>query len=312
MERDRRAEQFLARLCAWAAGRDDVRGAVLFGSRAREAPPADVWSDVDLLVSCTDPDPLLKGEDWLAELGEPKISFLEKNPVDRERERRVLFASGLDVDFSFIEARKLRLLHFSSGRLRALLPRSLRREAGAGARALATIFRPGYRILVDKDGRLGKAIDRALERWPAAHAPSPRRSLQEISSDFWYHAVWCAKKLCRGELWMAKGCCDGYMKERVIEVFSLGRGERPGLIPVRFVDKALEEETAALLKASFASYDPAGVARGLGATMDLFSNLSRDAARRLALELAEGEEEFARAQVAELLSSAATIAGRTR
>ncbi|MGD0167782.1 MAG: aminoglycoside 6-adenylyltransferase [Gaiellaceae bacterium] len=296
---DQRFEELLARLRVWGEMEDDVRGIILFGSRARASRPADRWSDVDLLVSCRDPGALLGSTEWLEALGEVRISFLETNPVDREQERRVLFASGLDVDFNFVQARRLRLLRFALGPARMLVPPAQRRDARAGAQALATIMRPGSRILLDKDGVLERVTELSL-RQPL---PPPReRPLDEIASDFWYHAVWTAKKLRRGELWMAKGCCDAYLKDRIAEVLSLGRERPDGLSTPRFIDQALDDATAKLLRESHGRYDRADLARALTVTLDLFSQVARQTCARLNLIFDESEERFARAQVAHVLA----------
>jgi aminoglycoside 6-adenylyltransferase len=298
---DQRVEELLARLRVWGELEDDVNGIILFGSRARASRPADRWSDVDLLIVCGDPAALLGSTDWLAQLGEARISFLETNPVDGEKERRILFANGLDVDLNFVQARRLRLLGFALGPARWLVPPSLRREARAGAQALAAIVRPGYRILLDKNGAAERVLALAL-RQPS---PPPReRRLEEIASDFWYHAVWTAKKLRRGELWTAKGCCDAYLKDRVAEVLFLGRERAEGLTSVRFIDEALDAETAKLLRESHAKYDRDDLARALTATLDLFAQVTRRTSERLGLALDESAEEFARAEVARVLAEA--------
>lgn len=294
-----RADELFDRVTVWGRSRRDVRGIVLIGSHARTSPPADRWSDVDLLISCHDPEALIESTDWLEALGEARITFLEKNPVDGERERRVAFSNGLDVDFNFVSARRLRLLRFALGRGRFLVTPSLRRQARDGALALATIMRPGYRILLDKDGLLA-----ALAVVVVQPIPANERQLDEIASDFWYHAIWTAKKLRRGELWMAKGCCDAYLKDRVAEVLSLGRERPDGLPRMRFIDEALDAKTAKLLRKSHAKYDRADLARALKVTLDLFAQAARQTAERLALTLDESEEQFARAEVARVLAEA--------
>lgn len=296
---DLRAEELLDRLCVWGKARDDVRGIILFGSRARASRPADSWSDVDLPIACRDPGALLCSPDWLEQLGEARISFLETNPVDGEKERRILFANGLDVDLSFVQARRLRLLRFALGPARLLVPPSQRKEARAGAQALGTIMRPGCRILLDKDRVLEQVVALTLRQAP----PPPReRRLEEIASDFWYHAVWTAKKLRRGELWTAKGCCDAYLKDRVAEVLFLGRERPDGLTSVRFIDEALDTETATFLRESHAKYDRADLARALTVTLDLFAQTACQTAGRLGLTLDEREEQFARSEVARVLA----------
>ena len=160
-------------------------------------------------------------------------------------------------------------------------------------------MRPGFRILLDKDGVLEQEVALALRQPPR---PSQERHLEEIASDFWYHAVWTAKKLRRGELWTAKGCCDAYLKDRVAEVLSLGRERSDGLSAVRFIDETLDGETAQLLRESHAKYDRADLARALTVTFDLFAGAVRQTAERLGLTIDESEEAFAREQVALVLA----------
>jgi aminoglycoside 6-adenylyltransferase len=296
---DPRFDELLDRVAAWGEESGDVRGIILFGSRARRSRPGDRWSDVDLLVSCREPAALLGSTEWLERLGEVRISFLETNPIDGGKERRVLFASGLDVDLSFVQARQLRQLRFALGPAGFLVPPSKRREARTGTWALATILRPGYRIVLDKDDLLEPLIELVLSR---PSPPPPERSLEEIWSDFWYHAVWVAKKLRRGELWMAKGCCDCYLKDLVAQALFLGR-ERPlGLIPARLVDETLDPDSAQLLRESFARYDATDLARALTRTLDLFHRVARQAAERIGASLDDSEEEFVRSEVARVLA----------
>lgn len=41
---------------AWAEASDDVRAALILGSRARIDHPADEWSDLDILVFARNPE----------------------------------------------------------------------------------------------------------------------------------------------------------------------------------------------------------------------------------------------------------------
>ena len=60
-------EPLMERITAWARGRDDVRAMALIGSRARRAHPADIWSDIDLIVLTAGPaDTYAAGIAWLA------------------------------------------------------------------------------------------------------------------------------------------------------------------------------------------------------------------------------------------------------
>ena len=48
--------------------------------------------------------------------------------------------------------------------------------------------------------------------------PSSEAEYLNIVNDFWFHTVWTAKHLRRGELWWAKSCCDGYLKNLLLRM----------------------------------------------------------------------------------------------
>ena len=97
-------EGFLEDVVSWAGGRADVRAVVLVGSQARADLPADELSDVDLVLVVEEPAQFLESDEWLAPLGEALLTFVEETAVGGEQERRVLFRSGLEVDFSVVTA----------------------------------------------------------------------------------------------------------------------------------------------------------------------------------------------------------------
>jgi predicted nucleotidyltransferase len=96
-----RAAAFIARLAVWLSTRHDVACAMLVGSQARAAQPADEWSDVDIVLVADEPAALLDDSGWLDELGVPLATFVEPTLLG-QRERRVLFGDGLDVDFTVL------------------------------------------------------------------------------------------------------------------------------------------------------------------------------------------------------------------
>jgi len=96
------AAAFITRLEAWAQPIDDIRLILLLGSQARADDPADAFSDVDVVLVSRDHSRYLDDAGWLAEIGTPILTFREATATGGELERRVLFSSSLDVDFSVI------------------------------------------------------------------------------------------------------------------------------------------------------------------------------------------------------------------
>ena len=264
-----------------------IHGLILLGSRARVDHPADEWSDTDLVVVVDEPDAFLADAGWPSHLGTVAMTFLEPTLGGR-RERRVLFADGTDLDLVPIGAEEI--------------------ASEAIARTAAPILARGYRVLLDKDGTLEALIQRLLERhrldeeeWPPSLV-----DFENLVADFWYHAVWTARKLRRGELWVALDCLDGYMKRRlltIIEWQARARGDgRADVWPDgRFLERWTDADTLEGLRHGFARYEAMDAARALRGSMDLFRYLATDLSVRLELPYPQRADEAADRIVRELL-----------
>jgi aminoglycoside 6-adenylyltransferase len=248
-------EPFLEQVAEWARNRSDVRAAFIVGSQVRTEVPADELSDVD------DPALYTESASWLETFGTPMLTFLEPTPVGGLLERRVLFESGLEADFSLVPA----------SALNALL---------ADSEAMGVLAR-GYRILYDEVG-LDEQFCRATNVEPA-HATASQ--LAELSHDFWYHAVWAAKKLRRGEIYVAKQACDGYLKSLVVEFLAI-KARDSGTETWhqgRFLERWAEPSDIAEFSGTFARYDNADVARAIKSTAEMFARLERELCDRRGL-----------------------------
>lgn len=269
-------EQLLERFVAWAETCLDIRGAIVVGSQARTDHPADEWSDVDIVVITTDPKHYLSTTDWLENIGKPWITFLEGTAVGNELERRVLFEGGFDVDFVFLSKEGIQ-------------------QAIQDSQILG-VFRDGMRVVLDKDRELAQLqLILSSAEFPLPHPPMQSEFL-EVINDFWYHAVWTAKKLRRGELWVAKSCCDFYMKRlllkmiewqtRAIKGWNYNTWHRG-----RFLEEWAEPRVLERLKDVFAHYNKDDIKRALMATMDMFRGLAIETSERLGYDypkLADG------------------------
>ena len=259
-------EHLINRFVQWAQTEDNIRAAVVIGSRARTDHPADKWSDLDVIILANDPEPYWATTDWLHNVGVPWLTFIEPLPDGSGFERRVLFEGGLDVDFAPDPVASFRRMldesHFG-GLLADLIPR-------------------GVRFLVDKEG-----FAERLKQIPVAlppYQPPTESEYLNLVHDFWYHTVWTAKKLRRGELWAAKSCCDSYLKQLLRQMLAWHTHARQSesvdtWMRGRFLEEWGDARAVAALPAIFAHYDMADVWRALLATMELF--------RWLALETAE-------------------------
>ena len=248
-----------------------VDALVMIGSYAREKVPADEFSDLDLILFVKDPNAFLFSDHWLEGLGPYTISFVE-NTVGGLRERRMLFEGCLDVDFIFIP------------------PDFPIREEFAG------ILKRGYRILLDKTG-IGNTLEKLAKHLPVNDLPS-REELITSTNDFWYHAVWTAKKILRGELWTAKNCMDCYMKNillRFIELYTVVCTDesRDTWHNGRMIEKWADPVVLQKIPGIFSEYDREQMIEALFHMMELFRFLSIPIAEKLSYLFPHKAEEFA-------------------
>ena len=276
-----RTELMTAAVVDWAREREDVRALLVVGSQARANVPADRWSDLDVILIVDDPEPYAEDPSWIREFGQPVLTFLEDTPVG-QRERRVLYESGEDVDFPLFSVTALELLEQSEN--------------------AAHLLARGYRVLIDRI-----ALAERLARVAAASEQPPpptQRDFTQLASDFWYHALWSAKKLRRGEVFTAKGCLDGYMKTRLVTLLEWhARAIDPSVDTWhdgRFLERWADPGALAALEKAFAHYDVRDVARGLWETIDLWQGLEEETASRLGFELALDHPDLRR-RVAEIV-----------
>lgn len=250
----------------WAQNELGVRAALIVGSQARSEVPADEWSDLDLVIFHTDPARLIAATDWFQPFGTVLISLIEPTAVGGSRERRVLYSDGRDVDFSIFPA--------------SVMPFLTRSDEGR------SVLGRGFVVLVDKDGQLTKLATDVRSEMPEPVGPASEAVFEADVSDYLYHVLWAAKKLRRGETWIAKMVCDGYLKlllVRMIEWNALTRQSTHVDVwhDGRFLDTWAPADVRARLAATFARYDAPDLARALKETTHLYTVLARQVAERL-------------------------------
>ncbi len=262
-----RMELLAAAVAEWAEEREDVLLLVVVGSQARQDVPADKWSDLDLVLVVEDPAPYLAEAGWVAEFGRPVLTFLEPTFAGEYRERRVLYETGEDVDFVLLPP--------------AAVERMLATPGVAG------LFARGYRVVVDRIGASASLGELATTAEPA-ESPS-QVAFTEHASDFWYHALWTAKKLRRGEVYTAIGCLNGYMKDRLVTLLAWhARAIDPAVDTWhdgRFLERWADPGALVALEFAYGRYSVREVAHALWQSIDLWQGLEEETARRLGLAL---------------------------
>ena len=252
-------ENLLEKFILLASNEENIRLVFIVGSRARKNCPADEWSDLDLVIAANNPEDLLNKTEWLNYIGIPRITFLERTAVGGGLERRVLFDGGLDVDF-------------------AIFPVQLISHLGNNPESMKVLSR-GFKIVLDKDNLMK---DLSLPTEDTVPHPKPReKDFINLINDFWYHSVWTAKKLRRGELLEAKLCCDIYMKNLLFQVLRWYTYATKGWNydtwhEARFFEKWVDSSILAEMERIYAHYEGEDIWNALFSTIDLFRRLSKE------------------------------------
>ena len=255
-------EALIQNIQSWAQKTENVRALIIIGSRARTTEKADEWSDLDLLLVAHDVTEYIKTSDWLEIFGKPLLTFTEQ-AFDDSYERRVLFADFLDVDFAL------------SG------PEELKTSLTIGA--VRDIFQRGYQILVDKDDWTIRLSN--LEFSQQEQPLSPDHINNDIH-DYFYHCVWTAKKLQRGELWTAMNCLNCYMKNKLLHMIEtharlFGEGKVDTWHNGRLLEKWAAPTITQRLPGSFTDYNQDALVAALHHQMTLYHDIATQVANKL-------------------------------
>ncbi len=261
-------------LVRFAETNDSVSALVLIGSQARTELRADAFSDTDVILVVKDAALFTHTDAWLQEIGTAHITFTEPT-LGGQTERRALFDGAQDVDIVIMNEDAAR---------RAL-------ECGEAAFLLAR----GYRVLVDKCGFVIPVIEPSAAN---AFTQATEAEFQNAVHDFWYHCIWSGKKLLRQELFTAKGCVDGYLKQKLLWIIeqhehTVRRSGADTWYRGRFIERWAQADVLEALGRTYAHYEQADVIRALFETMDLFRRLAKETARAAALPYPEHADRYA-------------------
>lgn len=277
-----RFSEIRKRICALAQQEQNILSVIEIGSQTRKKNTADAYSDLDVILVCKCYDAYLHSDEKLSEIGDIKISFIE-DTFGGGKERRILFDGSLDVDFILLNKKQILAL-LNSGFLNG-------------------IFARGYAVLYDSIGLRDQISI-------PAHSDVIKREMtgsdfQNMVSDFWFHTVWAAKKIRRGEYWVALMCVNAYLKSYLLRILELYYGGGDAGSDVwhdgRFLETWADAQTLNELQGCFAAYDESSMQTALMHTADLFSRLARACAKRDGLPYPETAEEYAKSVYGALL-----------
>lgn len=256
---------------------------MMLGSRARVDPPADTFSDLDLALITTDPDRYLRDAGWLEHIDTPWLTFVEPQATGTGLERRALFERDLDVDFAILKHDEVQKM-----------------VTGGWPPEISAVLARGFEFILDKDG-LGHSMRRDTFSPPRARLPTSDEFLS-LCSDFLYHAMWAAKKLRRGELWVAKSSTDCYMKDQLLRMLTWHAHAKHGpgydtWHKGRFLESWADPRVLDELHQAFAHYDEADIRRALSKTVELFRWVAKETAADLGYRYPDTADEHVTAWI---------------
>jgi aminoglycoside 6-adenylyltransferase len=251
---------------AWAQANDDVRAAFVVGSQARADHPADEWADLDIILFARNVERYQNATDWLAAFA-PVWIALAGRTVAGDPERLVLFEGGAQVDFVF-----------HSSDVLSQVPQML------ASGNIPDTIRRGARVLLDKDGALTQMP--APSRPPAPQPPDAV-AFREALDNFWFLAVYSARQLRRGELWLFQNSSGG-MQWRLLQMTewrarAVHGGEYDTWHGGKFIAEWAGADVYADLRRTFAHLDRQDSWQALQARLEVFHRLAQDVATQYGL-----------------------------
>ncbi|GAA4023726.1 aminoglycoside 6-adenylyltransferase [Allokutzneria multivorans] len=259
-------ELVIPRLLDWVRARPDIRAVLRTGSRARGE--ADQWSDHDIELYSTDPEPY-RDSDWLDGLGPVLAGVGLDGPWDNPA-RLVIFEGGAKVDFQVVPVARLHEL----------------------TDELDDLHERGYEVLLDLDGTAARLP--AASGAPENELPD-EREFREHCEEFWFELGHIPRYVARGELWVAK-LRDAGTKELLLTMIEWHALSHFGLDHDVWHNGVRMREWAApgvwdRVDALFSGFVPEDVLRAASATGALFTELARDVARRNGFTYPEAAEQ---------------------
>ena len=253
---------FKQKLLALCASEQQIKAVIMIGSQARDYCKADEYSDVDLIIACSQPRKLLYEDTLIEKLGKPVYSFVE-DTIAGEKERRILFEGSLDVDMIILtdDSMKSHLI----------------------AHSVDEIMDSGYKLLFDRCG-IAEYLEMISVTERINYKPLSEEQFRNQANDFFFHTVWAEKKVKRGELWTAVMCINGYLKSKLLAVIEMYEHIVHGedydtRYSGRMIEQWSEDFIIEKLQSCFAAYSTDDLLTALDNTKQLYITLSRKCAQ---------------------------------
>ena len=262
---------FTERIKIWAKSRQDLRAVIIIGSQARQQQPADEFSDLDLVLFCSDAAVYAKDAAWMDAIGTPWLAV--RSTTGRgDPEWDVVFEDGIKVDFVFSRYPE----DLRTAPLISILEHS----------PYTFVYARGVRVLFDREI---PASEGKLLSFPPQSYPNPTaEEFSQTVQRFFLQALRAARFLRRGELWRAARLINGGIKDPHLSMLEWHARCTRQPVPDtwyegHFLEQWADSRAIHELSPQFAACEPGALWKALFASLESFRWTARQTAGRLGL-----------------------------
>lgn len=258
---------------AWIEKEENIRLALLAGSRAGKKGRVDEFSDYDITLFVKDISTLLsREEEWKARFGTILVQLNERSELGNEEypTRLILYEDGAKIDFAI----------FDMEALQGIIERS----------QIPGWIQAGYEIIADKDG-MGKTLETLSQNAPEKKPPT-EEEYQAVINEFFWELTYIAKNLKRQELWLAKYSEWVLREETLLKMLEwYAQSKHNWQYDTQYRGKRikhwLDREKYAQLEKTYSGSGTAENWRALDALITLFEEAAREVGQHLGYQYPE-------------------------
>ncbi len=299
-------DELINKVVNWSTNRKDIRMALIVGSQSRIDHPADKWADMDIIFFTANPKPYLSHSEWISKIGNvwAQTRFYT---VAKDAEWLVTFEGGLDVDFVFNAYSKMKWImllwlieHFP--RFKRLIPKQITHQLGLSAQVLER----GVKVLIDKD-HLSSRMQSIINEFKQDYQPPTQVEFTDSVQNFWLLAEKTAKKIGRGEFYVALSWCFGLQTIilRMLEwhAHAVSNDKHNIWHQGRFLEEWADRRALKEMSKTFPHYNKKEIREALFSMMNLYNWLTDETAKHFGFSYSVVADKEISAYIKKLLST---------
>lgn len=208
-----RIEQIISRISNWANKRNDIKCIINFGSLSMNT--KDQFSDIDIMIFCSNPELLLNDNNWISDISPFKISYTSKSMIESMPTKKVVFSNYVELDIVPINYKEIyKALYFAKifkTPIYKFIPKTTATEIENNIRAFNNYTSKGLNYFVDKNNYV-KKIKYISETFPLINDEIDISMVKENYNSFFHLLIQEAIKIERRELYASKECAEYFSK----------------------------------------------------------------------------------------------------